>query len=132
MTPSTAAVARPSKAPISGAAVLPAELMPAHRNSAVSAPSRTTATKATIVTATALVASARSISPLRCALMPLARDAIQKTIHVIRPTAMSDIVPAKAGSMVSPSVSSIRMSTAPNRADTPMAAPTPIQTCRRA
>ena len=131
-TPRSTAVARPRRAPMTGAVVVPDERMPAQRKSAVSTPSRVTAANATAATATPLAAKARSISPCRCCLMPLARDAIQNTIHVMRHTATTDIAPANAVAALSLRASLMKVSTSPTPTETPIAIPTPSQAIRTA
>ena len=102
-------------APITAVVASPDDRMPAHRKIAVSRPSRMTARKATIATATVLVSSARSISPCRWALMWRAFVAIQKIIQVISATASSDVMPANASAASSLSSSLTKVIARPER-----------------
>ena len=117
-------------APISGPVAEPvpaAACVAAHRNSAVSRPSRPTASIAT-TTRLAPPAAAASTRPLSSPERVRAERAIHITIQVTKPTATIDSVPpiASCASKVSPR--GPKVSSAPNASETATAIATPAQT----
>ena len=133
------ATARPSAAPSSGLAVPPvpraAAWVAAQRNSAVSRPSRPTASMATTTSDQGLASAALSIWDRSWPDIERAALAIQKIIQVTKPTAMIDKPPpiSSCASKVSPL--GPKVSAAPNPSETTTAMPTPSQIrgtrCRR-
>ena len=73
--------------------VVPVARVAAHKNSAVSKPSRPTASMATTISDQGLASAARSTCERSSPDMPLAALAIQKIIQVTKPTAMIDSSP---------------------------------------
>ena len=128
-------MARPSAAPSSGsqveAAAPAASRVPAwvaaQRNSAVSRPSRPTASTATSTSDQRVPSAALSIWPRSSPPIARAARAIQKIIQVTKPTATIDSVPPMASwaSKVSPRGPQVRA--APNARLTPTASATPAQ-----
>ncbi len=118
-------VPRPSSAPSSGPAVVCVVWAFAHRNSAVSRPSRPTASMATTNTAPAPAAIAPSSLDCSSARMKRAVRAIQKIIHVTSTTARIDRTPpiASCASKLRPLGPNV--SRAPKATETPAAAATP-------
>ena len=123
-------MARPSAAPSSGpnAEPLPvAAWVAAHRNSAVSRPSRPTASIATTTRLTP-PAEAASTLPLRSPDRVRAVRAIHIIIQVTKPTAMIDSVPPIASWASNSSPRGPNVSSAPNASETSTAMATPAQT----
>ena len=118
----------PSAAPTSGPVVESAAAVAAHRNSAVSSPSRPTASIATRTRLAAPpAAAALSTWPLRSPERLRAERAIHITIQVTKPTATIESVPpiASCASKLSPRGPNV--SSAPNASETPTAMATPAQ-----
>ena len=86
----------PSRKPISGSVVWPAAWAAVKKNSAVSRPSRPTASAAITTTATEPIWIASSSLPRRSLAMVRAVRRIQKIIQVTKPTAMIDRLPPSA------------------------------------
>lgn len=127
----TTAVNRPSPAPMSGALDEPspelAACVAAHRNRAVSRPSRPTASIATTTREAREASAARSTWLFRSPDRLRAERAIQKIIQVTKPTATMDSVPpiASWASNVRPRGPYVRA--APKAREIAMAAATPSQ-----
>ena len=90
------ATAMPSRKPISGWVVSPAAWAAVKKNSAVSRPSRPTASAAMTTTAVEPILIASSSLPRSSAEMVRAVRRIQKIIQVTKPTAMIDSEPPSA------------------------------------
>ena len=88
------AVPRPSSAPSAGPAPAPWASNVGYRNSAVSSPSRPTASRAAVNTPIAPSSTAADILPWRSPAMVRDARRIQNTIQVTNPTATIERIPA--------------------------------------
>jgi len=110
----------------------PVDCTAVQMNSAVSKPSRATATKAVRVRAPVPMARATSMRSWRSPFRWRAVRRIQKIIHVTNTTAMIDITPPKVSWALKVSDLDVKVSRAPAIRLMTTAAPTPSQMERRA
>ena len=118
----------PSRKPISGWVVCPAAWAAVKKNSAVSRPSRPTASAAITTTAMEPILIAVSNRPRRSLAMVRAVRFIQKIIHVTKPTAMIDKPPPSASWASNVRACWVSASPTVTPTLTAIAIPTPIQT----
>ncbi len=124
----TTAVAMPSRKPISGWVVCPAAWAAVKKNSAVSRPSRPTASAAITTTAVEPILIAVSSLPRSSLAMVRAVRFIQKIIQVTKPTAMIDKLPPSASWASNVRACWVRASPTVTPTLTAIARPTPIHT----
>ena len=125
---SATAIPRPMIAPMIGPADSEAACRFVQTKSAVSRPSRATATNEVTASAADPRISASDIFPLMSPAIVAAVFRMKKTIHVIRPTAIALMNPTKAAWALLDNFDAVKVSTKPKLRLNASAAATPIQT----